>query len=407
MSQLSLNQNIQSLVTDPESAKKKGILKNSENHSKKRPSSGLASNKDDNVSIATTNNGDFTRVRKLGYLPSYLKKITKSSVESELVTKYRKFKLAKKDLVEQQSNLMKNFEQLRVLKEKFKQFGGRDFKLENLEVIEFNGGVKENVCGEPHSTNSQIFEFEREIQRIRGRVKDCLFKLIELNSDAIKQIQASGTEELQCKIQDIFLKVDEYVKSVNSEQDMSMQLLLENLQHLRNPLPQGMQPSINSTRQDDEIVGLKKAIQNLEIQGKMLQSEIDVKNREIEYLKSKEIDCSNTKENCSNNNRNDKEENCELRTEILAQKDLINDYRNQLNEQLKLQETLEGKVKQLEDKVEQQNRQMEVSLSKFKKDLSEEQQRCVELGQLLEETKNANSKIVQRSGKLRHLLLCY
>lgn len=414
MTQLSLNQTIQSLVTDPESSKKGGILRNFENHTRKRPSSGLTSKggNDDVTSIGTAT--DFTRVRKLGYLPSYLKKETKSSVESDLVNKYKKFKIAKKDLIEQQTNLMKNFEHLRKLKDKFKQFGGRDFKIESLEVIEFGRDGNSIGCGDgdhhirtdnvsnpPGSNceNSQIFEFEREIQRIRGRVKDCLFKLIELNADAISQIQASGTEELQVKIQDIFSKVDEYVKSVNNEQDLSMQFLLENVQRLRNPLQQEIQPTNNPTVQDEEIAGLRTAIQNLEIQGKLLQSEIDVKNREIEYLKNKEIVYSKSKEICNDSITTDNDQN-ELRLEILAQKDLINDYQNKQNEQLKLRQILEEKIKQLEDNVEQRKNQIEENLLKYKADLAEEQKKNEELGKMLEETMNANSKTMQTSGKL-------
>lgn len=439
MSQLSLNHTIQSLVTDSDPARKKGILKNSEVSPKKRPGSAFSQKigNDDNASIGA--GGDFSRVRKLGHLPTYLKKETKSSVESELFSKHKKFKIAKKELVELQSNFMKDFQYLRVLKDKLKQFGGRDVKIENLELIEFTGGENDNTCGDgedvnnkPFSncTNSQIVEFEREIQRIRGRVKNCLFKLIDLNSDAFKQIQGSGNAELEDKINETFSKVEEYVKSVNNEQDMSMQLLLKNLQQLRIPLPQEMQPANNSILQEEELVSLRKAVQSLEIQGKMLQSEVDVKSQEVEYLRNKELAHSKSKENYTSNISMDTDPNVQ-HSKNLAQKDIIIDnfrekfkdhlklqqkyeerirqlevmvgeqnYQIEENEHFKQQKMFEGKIKQLEDKVEQQNHQMKENLLK----LSEEQKKYEELGKTLEETKNANCMMLKKSGKLLPVL---
>lgn len=445
MSQLSLNQTITSFVTDSEPAQKKGILKNSEICPKKRPDSAFSSKNgnDDNASVGA--GGDFSRVRKLGHLPSYLKKQTKSSVESELFSKYKKFKIAKKELVELQSNFKKDFEHLRVLKDKLKQFGGRDFKMENLELIEFTGGGNDSGCGDgaqymkigdaskpsSRSVNNQIFDFEREIQRIRGRVKDCLSKLIDMNSDAYKQIQSSGNAELQDKINEIFSKVDEYLKSVNDEQDTSLQHILENLQQLRIPMPQEMEPTNKRTLQEEEIVGLKKAVQSLEIQGKMLQSEVDVKSQEIEYLKNKELAYSKSKQNFINNITTDTDA-IELHSPISTQKDIIIDnFREKLEEHLKLQEIYEQKIrhledlagkqnhqkeeiehlkqlevfkekiKQLEDKLEQQNHQMEENLLRFKSDLSEERKKYEELGKTLDETTNANSMILRKCGKLQ------
>lgn len=413
MSQISLNQTI---VTDPESPSKKCILKNAESTQKKRPSTGfsLKCGNDDNASIGTV--GDFPRVRKLGYLPSYLKKQTKSSVESELVTKYKKFKLAKKELIDQQSNLMKSLEHLKVLKDKFTQFGGRDFKIENLEIITFTGSRNVDRCGEgdcekrigdggDQSSNgsvNQIIEFEREIQRIRGRVKDCLFEVIKLNSDAFKQIRAYGTEELQEKIDDIFSKIGEYVKSVSNEQDMSTQLLLENLRQLRVPLPQDVQSSTNTALKDEEIIGLKETIQNLEIRSKMLQSEVDVKTQEIEYLKNKEMVYSKDTEN---NDAMSKDSALnQLRSEISAQNDIINDYRNKINEQFRLHQNFEENIKQLEYKIEQQNRDMEASHLKFEADLAQERRKYEDL-KMLEEAKNANFMDLQNSGELIEIFI--
>lgn len=409
MSQLSLNQTIQSRETDPDSFQRKGIFKNSENYPKKRPNSALTSKagNDDTSSINTINTGgDFTRVHKLGYIPTYLKKQTKSSVESELVNKYRKFKIAKKELVEKQSNLMKDFEHLRVLRGKLKQFGGRDFKLETMGVIEFTGGsgnddggggdaerLTESFgdCANSGSNSGHMVDFQCEIQRIRSRVKDCLFKLIELNAEALKYVKLSGSEELQEKIRDIFAKVEEHVRSVNTEQDASIQLLLDKLQQIKNAVPKETKSS------KDEVVGLRKNIQNLEVQKKMLQSEIDVKNREIEYLKNKEMAYSkNTNSDTANIDTNQ----CELlESKIQSQKDLINDYQMKLDERAKQQDILEGKVCQLEEKIYQQNRQMEENQLKFENGLSGERKKYKELENLLEETKDANSRILKTNGK--------
>lgn len=417
MSQLAFNQTIQSnLVTDPETTQRMGLFKNSENHSKKRPLSafprpisGPKSANDDNASICTGASNAITRARKLGHLPNYLKKETKSSVESELFGKYKKFKTAKKHLVEQQSNLMKNLEHLRVLQEKLLRFGGRDFKIESLDLIEFTGGGSEIGCGDGdhiivdvskpfgHCSDGLLLQFEQEIQRIRGKVKDCLINLIELNSDALAQIQACGSEELKDKIQDIFSKVDEHVRSLNDEQDTSVQFLLDNLQQLRNPSVQEVQPMKISAHEIEEIAGLRRTVQNLEIHAKMLQSEIDVKAQEIEYLKNKETNNSKSEENSCDKDRN------ELESEISAQKELIKDYQSRLDEHLKLQEVFEDKIRELEAKAAQQNHEMEENLIKFKSDLSEEQKKYEELGKMLEDSRNVNSQIMQNSGKLQYL----
>ncbi len=423
MSQLSLNQTIHSRVTDSESVQKKGIFKNSENQLKKRPGSALTSKNcnNDNASIGTVSGGggDFTRVRKLGFLPSYLKKQTKSSVESELVTKHKKFKIAKRELTDKQKILMNDFKQLQSLKEKFRQLGGRDFKLEMLQLIDFNDYGINNGCGDAEQntrigdvserigdcvSNTQMLEFQREIQRIRGRVKDCLFKLIELNADAFKHIQTSGSEALQDKIQEIFSKVEDYVKSVNHEQDTSMQFLLEKLQQIKIPVVDEVKNS--STSQEEEITGLQKVIQNLEVKSKMLQSEIDVKNQEIEYLKKKEFAHSKSRENYSAL-MDDDEQHQFLNSEVETHKRLINDYRIKLNQQANIREEMEAKIIELEDMVGQQNHQMEENVLKLENDLCQERRKCEELENIVEELKDVNAKIIQNSGgKLRAIFFC-
>ncbi|XP_037031354.1 early endosome antigen 1-like [Bradysia coprophila] len=412
MSQLSLNQTIQSRVTDSESVQKKGIFKNPEYHSKTRPSSALPwkSGNDDNASIGTAG-GDSTTVHKLGVLPTYLKKQTRATVESDLFTKHKKFKIAKRELIEKQTNLMKDFEQLQKLKDKFKQFGGRDFKLETLQLVDFNDYVS-SECGdgirnvrigstpERFGDGAQSMHgFQQEVQRIRGRIKDCLFNLIRLNADAFKHIQMYGTEQLQQKIQEIFSKVEDYVKTVNSEQDISMELLLEKLNMLRTPTPHETTNRLQI--QDEEIVALREGIQRLEVQSKMLQSEIDVKNQEIEYLKNKEAVHQNPNaENCGDvaegmSPCNDQQT---LHSEIQSQKETIDNYRNKLNDETKLRVMMAEKMKQLEDKIILQKHQMEEKQLKFENDLNEERKKYEGLEKMLDEMRDANSRFLEENG---------
>ncbi|KAG4070905.1 hypothetical protein HA402_011131 [Bradysia odoriphaga] len=412
MSQLSLNQTIQSRGTDPESLQKRGIFKNPEYHNKTRPSSALPwkTGNDDNASIGTAG-GDFSTIHKLGVLPSYLKKQTRATVESDLFTKHKKFKIAKRELIEKQTNLMKDFEQLRTLKDKFKQFGGRDFKLETLQLVDFNDyvggecgdGIRnvpiDNVPERFGDGAQSMHEFKQEVQRIRGRIKDCLFNLIRLNADAFKHIQMYGTEQLQQKIQEIFSKVEDYVKTVNSEQDISMELLLEKFNVLRPPTP--IETTNRLRIQEEEIVALREGIQRLEVQSKMLQSEIDVKNQEIEYLKNKEAVHHNPNaENCDGGEgmvlRNEHQEL--LHSEIRSQKETIDNYRNKLNEQTKMQAMMAEKMKQLEDKIIQQRHQMEENQIKFENDLDEERKKYEGLEKMLDEMRDSNSKFLEENG---------
>lgn len=184
-------------------------------------------------------------LHKPGTIPSYLKSDSKSSVESEFFAKYRKFKSEKKKLNEQQANLKKEYTDLKRLKQKLINLGGKELKLDKIHFVDLDtdGSNESKIPLKCEGTTielakkdidlSLVNDIEAQICQMREGDLALRNKFVKASSDILENLNRIQDDEIRHNCLRSFKHLENNTENFKSAENDTNELLSQNFIRLK------------------------------------------------------------------------------------------------------------------------------------------------------------------------------
>lgn len=184
-------------------------------------------------------------LHKPGTIPSYLKGDSKSSVESEFFAKFRKFKSEKKKLQEQQVYFKKEYNDLKRLKQKLINLGGKELKLDEIHFIDLDGdGSGESKLplkcegtaielAKKDINLSLVNDIEAQICQMREGDLALRNKFLKASSDIFENLNHIQDEEVKHSCLQSFKYFKDLSEKFKNVENETKELLSQNLIRLK------------------------------------------------------------------------------------------------------------------------------------------------------------------------------
>lgn len=240
------------------------------------------------VSLSSTIGTPRSAIHKPGTIPSYLKGDSKSTVESEFSAKYRKFKIEKKKLVDIQVQIKKEFDELKRLKQKLLGMGGKDLKLDEITLVEFDEdgiGDKSKLPLKCEGTAIEIAKKQIDsslMNDIEGQIRQIQEGDLELRNSFMKAC-AEISSNLH-RIQDVDVR-GSCVQSLNmfkgynehfaSKETTNNQLLSQNLLKLRKEFVDVASELVSESSLTKSLTDQRSKILEFQIENTQLRKTVD------------------------------------------------------------------------------------------------------------------------------------
>ncbi|XP_037043135.1 cytoskeletal protein Sojo-like [Bradysia coprophila] len=239
-------------------------------------------------------------LHKPGTIPSYLKGDSKSSIESEFFAKFRKFKSEKKKLHEQQANFKREYNDLKRLKQKLINLGGKELRLDEIHFVDLDGGGSgesklplkcEGTAIELAKKDIDISlmnDIEAQIYQMREGDLSLRNKFLKASSDILENLNRIQDEDIKQKCLQTFKYFEDHNDKFKSIETETKELLSQNLIRLKKDfIDAATESSVSKMLNDQRSKILEYQIDNSQLKkqvedlGKKLkQSEQHVKTQE-------------------------------------------------------------------------------------------------------------------------------
>lgn len=239
-------------------------------------------------------------LHKPGTIPSYLKGDSKSSVESEFFAKYRKFKSEKKKLNDQQVYFRKEYNDLKRLKQKLINLGGKELKLDEINFIDLETDVSAESklplkcegtaieLGKKDIDLSLMNDIEAQISQLREGEVSLRNQFLKASFNILNNLNQIKDEEVRHNCIESFKYFEDHTEKFKSVENDTKELLSQNLIRLKKDfIDAATDSSVSKILNDQRSKILEYQIDNNQIKklaedlGKKLKSsEQQVKNQE-------------------------------------------------------------------------------------------------------------------------------
>lgn len=184
-------------------------------------------------------------LHKPGTIPSYLKGDSKSSVESEFFAKFRKFKSERKKLHEQQVYFKKEYDDLKRLKQKLINLGGKELKLDEIRFIDLDGdGSSESKLSlkcegtaielaKKNIDTSLMNDIEAQICKIREGDLALRSKFLTASTDILENLKRIQDEDIRQNCLKSFKYFEDHNEKFKNVENETKELLSQNLIRLK------------------------------------------------------------------------------------------------------------------------------------------------------------------------------
>lgn len=375
-------------------------------------------------------------LHKPGTIPSYLKGDTKSSVESEFFAKFRKFKLEKKKLNEQQLCFKKEYDELKRLKQKLISLGGKELKLDEINFIDLDADSNSESklplkcegtsieLGKKDIDLTLMNDIEAQICKIREGDLALRSKFLKAKSDILDNLNRIQDEDIKHRCLQSFKCFEDHSEKFKNLESETKELLSQNLIKLKRDFhdaatESSLSKALNDHRSkileyqidnnqlkkqvDDLNKKLKSSEQQikaqetikreLEINKESALKQVDENHIEIEKLKTKCKTSKLVEEKLKKDIESLRNDVCSYESEIAKMKAEVNRYKNQqmVSEQKCLEAT--EKLRSYETKCCRLENQLEVASHET---MNENERLCKQIEEL-------QSNLHQRDNKVTSL----
>lgn len=253
-------------------------------------------------------------LHKPGTIPNYLKGDNKSSVESEFFAKYRKFKSEKKKLNDQQTVFKKEYNELKRLKQKLINLGGKELKLDEIYFVELDtdGSSESKLPLKCEGTTIELAkkdidlslmnDIEAQLCQMREGDVTLRSQFLKASSDITEKLNQIQDEEVRRNCLESFKYFEDHTEKFKSVENDTKELLSQNLIRLKKDfIDAATESSVSKILNDQRSKILEYQIDNNQIKKlaedlskKLKLSEQQVKNqeairRELEANKEKAL----------------------------------------------------------------------------------------------------------------------
>lgn len=239
-------------------------------------------------------------LHKPGTIPSYLKGESKSSVESEFAAKFRKFKSEKKKLHGQQVYLKKEYNDLKQLKQKLLNLGGKELKLDEINFIDLDSdGRTESKMplkcegtaielGKKDIDLSLVNDIESQIYKIREGDMALRSKFLKASADILENLNRIQDEDVRRKCLQCFRHFEDHTETFKNVETETKELLSQNLIRLKKDFFDAATESSVSKMLNDQ----RSKILELQIDNNQLKKQVDDLGKKLklseQHLKAQE-----------------------------------------------------------------------------------------------------------------------
>lgn len=261
-------------------------------------------------------------LHKPGTIPSYLKGDNKSSIESEFLAKFRKFKSERKKLHEQQVYFKKEYNELKRLKQKLISLGGKELKLDEIHFIDLDadGSRDSKLPLKCEGTSIELAkndvdlslmnDIEAQICKIREGDLALRSRFINASSDILENLNRIQDDDIRRSCLQSFKYFEEHCEKLKNVENETKELLSQNLIRLkRDFIDAATETSMSKIVNDQRSKMLEYQIDNNQLKkqvddlGKKLKlSEQQIKTQETlrrELEMNKELTNKQIEENLS------------------------------------------------------------------------------------------------------------
>lgn len=362
-------------------------------------------------------------LHKPGTIPSYLKGDSKSSVESEFFAKFRKFKSEKKKLHEQQAYFRKEYNDLKRLKQKLINLGGKELKLDEIHFIDLDAeGSNESKLplkcegtaielAKKDIDLSLMNDIEAQICQMREGDLALRNKFLKASSEIFENLNRIQDEEVKHSCLQSFKYFEDHTEKFKNVESETKELLSQNLIRLKKDfIDAATESSVSKILNEQRSKILEYQIDNNQLKKQVddLNKKIKLSEQQVKVQEAFKRELEVNKEMTQKQIEESQSETEKLKTKIKNGKLVEEKFRKDIESLRSDMTSYETEIVQLRAEVLHYRNQLTVSDQRYT-DLADRlrfyENKCTSLENQLElasnETMNENERLYKQIDELQ------